>query len=191
MTPRDRRTLFGGVAAIIALGSIAKGVPALRAWNTDRLTSSMEANKLLAESSTDPRELQAARDTLAARAARLAATDSAIPRTVSASTAVAQLASTLEDLADSCSVRVVSIQLRPDSVSSAGFTEVSARVNGTADVTGLAALLRAIAESNSPLAVRELTVTAQEPTAPSSKAEALRFDVLVAGLSRTVAQVRR
>ena len=190
MTPRDRRTLLSGGAAIISLFAAAKGVPALRGWNGDRLTDSMRASQLLAASSIPARELRAARDTLAARTLRLAASDSVLPRAASASAAVAQLASTLEDLADSCSVRVSSVQLRPDTVASAGLTEVSARVNGTADIAGLAALLRAIAASASPLVIRELTVTAQEPSAPASKPEALRFDVLVAGISRTAAQVR-
>jgi hypothetical protein len=81
-------------------------------------------------------------------------------------------------------VRVSAIQLRPDSAASNGITEVSARLNGVADVAGIASLLHAITASEIPLVVRELSITSSEPTAPPSKAEALRFDVLVAGLAR-------
>jgi hypothetical protein len=190
MTPRDRRTLIFGAGLIVALVLTAKGVPATVAWRRDKALESARASQLLAASSIDPRELRSARDSLAIRRSRLEAIDSVMPVAVSASAAVAQLASTLEDLADSCAVRVSAIQLRPDSVASSGLTEVSARLNAVADVAGLAAFVRAIAGSRAPLVVRELTVTAPEPAAPSSKAEALRFDVLVAGLSRTAAQGR-
>ena len=104
------------------------------------------------------------------------------------SEAVAHLASTLENLADSCLVRVSAIQMRPDSATSKGFTEVSARLSGLADVAGLASLLRAIAASDNPLVVLELSVTASEPIAPSNKVEVLRIDILVAGLARTGAR---
>jgi hypothetical protein len=185
MTSRDRRTLILGASTIACLFTLAKGVPASAHWQRDRAIASARANQLLASASVDPRELRAARDSLAARRGRLAAIDSTLPMAVTASEAVARLASTLEDLADSCSVLVSAIQLRPDSAASNGITEVTARLNGVADVAGLASLLHAIAASAHPLVVRELSVTAPEPTAPPSKAEALRFDVLVAGLVRT------
>ena len=184
MTNRDRRTLILGASAITCLFTFAKGVPRMVAWERDRAIALARANRVLAEASVDPRELRAARDSLAARRGRLVAIDSALPVAATASEAVARLASTLGDLADSCLVRVSAIQLRPDSMTSNGITEVSARLNGVADVAGLASLLHAIAASENPLVVRELSVTAPEPTAPPTRVEALRFDVLVAGLAR-------
>ncbi|HEV8446140.1 MAG TPA: GspMb/PilO family protein [Gemmatimonadaceae bacterium] len=185
MTSRDRRTLIVGAGVIASLFAATKGAPAVAAWERDRAAASLRANQLVVAASVDPRELRAARDSLGARRARLEAIDSLVPTALGASEAVARLASTLEDLADSCSVRVSSIQLRSDSVTSNGFTEVSVRLNGVADVAGLASLLHAIAISKNPLAVRELSVTAPDPMAPSSKAEALRLDVLVSGLVRS------
>jgi hypothetical protein len=190
MTPRDRRTAVVGASVVVCLLAISRGLPALRAWERDREQDAARANVLLAESSIDARELSVARDTLAAREARFQAVDSLLPRAVSASAAVAALASAVEDLADSCAVRVSAIQLRPDSVAANGLMEVSARLNGVTDVAGLAAFVRAVAASKAPLAIRELTVTASEPAAPSTKAEALRFDVLVAGLSRIASERR-
>lgn len=184
MTNRDRRTLILGAGAIACLFTVAKGFPRIVAWERDRAIASARANQRLAEASIGPRELGAARDSLAARRRRLAAIDSALPAAETASEAVARLASTLGDLADSCSVRVSAIQLRPDSATSSGITEVSARLNGVADVAGLASFLRAMAASENPLVVRELSVTAPEPSAPPSRVEALRFDVLVAGIAR-------
>jgi hypothetical protein len=184
MTKRDRRTLMFGAGVVAILLATARGLPALSAWQRRERENSARAGQQLAESSIDFNALSVARDTLAARAARFEAVDSLIPRAASASDAVAQLASAMEDLADSCAVRVSAIQLRPDSVVANGVMEVSARLNGVADVVGLAALVRAVAASKAPIAIRELAVTASEPSAPSTKAEALRFDVLVAGLSR-------
>jgi hypothetical protein len=184
MTTRDRRTLILGSSAIAFLVMLAKGVPRFVAWEREQAAEAARASQLLAASSIDPRELAAARDSLNARRARLLTIDSILPAWVSASTAVASLAATLEDLADSCAVRVSAIQLRPDSVTSNGLTEVSARVNGVADVAGLAAFLHAIAASTVPLVVSELSVTAPEPAAPPDRAEVLRFDALVTGLSR-------
>ena len=111
MTNRDRRTLILGAGAIACLFTVAKGVPRIVDWERDRAIASARANQLLAEASVDPRELRAARDSLAARRRRLVAIDSALPVAVTASEAVARLASTLGDLADSCSVRVSAIQL--------------------------------------------------------------------------------
>jgi hypothetical protein len=184
MTNRDRRTLILGASVIASLVTLAKGAPSIAAWQRVRATASVHANQLLASASVDPAELRAARDSLAARRGRLVAIDSALPVAATASEAVARLASTLGDLADSCSVRVSAIQLRPDSAASSGITEVSVRLNGVADVAGIASLLHAIAASENPLVVRELSITSPEPTAPPSKVEALRFDVLVAGLAR-------
>ncbi len=185
MTNRDRRTAILGAVAIACLFTFAKGVPAIAAWQRDRAIELARANRRLTSSSVDPRELRAARDSLTARRSRLAIVDSALPVVATASEAVARLAATLGDLADSCSVRVSAIQLRQDSATSNGITEVSARLNGVADVAGIASLLHAIAVSKKPLVVRELSITSSEPSAPPSKAEALRFDVLVAGLART------
>lgn len=190
MTPRDRRTLIVGGGTIVCLVASAKGVPRLSMWEHERAVEAVRAGQLFAASSIDPLEWRAARDSLAARRARLETIDSVLPVASSASAAVAQLASTLEDLADSCAVRVSAIQLRPDSLTSGGLTEVSARFTGVADVAGLAALLRTIAGSKTPLDVRELTVTAPEPAAPSGKPEALRFELVVAGLSRSAAARR-
>jgi len=188
MTDRDRRTLILGAGAIGCLFTFARGVPRVLAWQRERALASARASQLLASALADPRELRGARDSLSARLGRLVAIDSALPVAATASEAVARLASTLGDLADSCSVRVSAIQLRPDSATSNGITEVTARLNGVADVAGLASLLHAVAASKNPLVVRELSVTASEPNAPSTRAEVLHFDVVVAGLVRTSAR---
>lgn len=184
MSARDRRALVGGGLAISLLFVLARGLPAAAGWQRDRMANAVRASQLLAASSVDPGRLREARDSLSARRARLTTIDSTLPSATSASAAVAALASTLEDLADSSSVRVAAIQLRSDSVASAGILEVSVRVNGIGDVTGLAGFLRSIAGARTPLAVRDLTITSPEPTAPGTKSEALRFDILVVGLAR-------
>ena len=184
MSARDRRAIVGGSLAIAVLFVVARGIPAAARWQRDQMSDAARAARLFAESSVDPARLREARDSLAARRERLNAIHATLPSARSASAAVAELASILERLADSSSVHVAAIQLRSDSVASSEILEVSVRLNGVADVAGLAGFLRAIAGARTPLAVRDLTVTSPEPTAPDTKPEALRFDVLVAGLAR-------
>lgn len=184
MPARDRRALAGGALAISLLFVVARGLPAAASWQRHRIADAAQAGQLLSESSVDPAHLRDALDSLSARRARLSAVESTLPTVASASVAVAGLASILEELADSCSVHVAAIQLRSDSVASGGLLAVSVRLNGIADVTGLAGLLRSITGARTPLAVHELAITSPEPTAPGTKVEALRFDVLVVGLAR-------
>jgi hypothetical protein len=57
------------------------------------------------------------------------------------------------------------------------------RLAGIGDIEALTDLLSRVESGAMLLAVRELVVTQPEPTAASTKAEALHFEVLVEGLT--------
>jgi hypothetical protein len=184
LSARDRRVLFFGASTIGTLFAFARGVPALLEWQKDRSSEAAAESQQAAAARIGVRMLPALRDSLRDRQIRLAALDSVLLSGSSASAAVAELASMLENMADAASVKVTAMQLRADSAASGLLAQVAVRVNGVADVAGLAAFLRAIEGSETPLIVRELAVTQSEPAAPDGKVEALRVDVLVEGIAR-------
>jgi hypothetical protein len=122
------------------------------------------------------------RDSLRQRRMRLANLDSQWLVASSASVATASLASTLEDLAADAPVKINAMQMRADTTTRSGIVRVAVRVTGVADVTGLAAFLRAVDGGEQYLTVRELAVSQPEPGAPDSKPEMLRIDLLVEAL---------
>lgn len=179
---RDQRTLGVGVVTIALLMVVARGIPAIRAWEADRLREARETATQLASIRVGRRQLSALRDSLAARHARLASVDSTLLSGASTSAVAAALASSLEDLSDHNAIKVTSLQIRADSVARGGMTRVDVRLSGIADVVGLAGLLQAIEAGAMPLVIRELDVSQPEPTAADNKPEALHIDVLVSGV---------
>ena len=187
---RDRRTLVIGAATVSVLIGLSRGLPALRTWMRDRTARARAAAEQLASVQSGIRRLPVLRESLLVRRARLAALDSVIPAASTPSGVAAVVASILEGVADENDVKLTTLQLRADTAVRAGRVRVSVRVGGVADVTGLAGLLQAIEAGETPLVVRDLSVSQPEPVAPDSKPEALRFDISVAGLGRIAARHR-
>jgi hypothetical protein len=182
LSQRDRRTLVVGLGVVASLLAIARGLPALRSWEADRTAEAQATAQQLAALRDGLRMLPALRDSVRARQARLAALDSSLLFGASPSAIAADLASTLEDLADDNTLKVTAMQLHADSVATAGLARVEVRITGITDVTGLAGFLRAVEGNATPLVVRDLSVSQPEPTASDAKAEALRVDMLVASI---------
>jgi len=184
---KDRRTAVFGVVVVGSLFGFSRGLPALREWEKTRVADAAELAAKASSARANVRMLRTMRDSLSARKQRLAATDSAMLSGTSAAAAAADLASTLDEIATSSRVKIVSMQLRADSAAAGALTKVAVRVSGTTDVTGLAAFLRSVEANDSPLAVRELTVSQSDPAAPPGKPEALHVDVVVEALARILA----
>jgi hypothetical protein len=194
MSARDRRTLLVGGVTIGLLFGLARGLPALMAWQRDRVAEAVTLTNQARASRADERILPSQRDTLRARRVRLAELDSVMLSGVSSSAAAAQLASTLGDIADEAPLKVSAMQLRADSAQAGTIAPVAVRVTGVTDVAGLAEFLRAVETGAMPLLVRELAVTQPDPLAPDNKIENLRVDILVEGLARILAtkpEIRR
>ena len=181
---RDRRTLVVGVVAIVGLFATARGVPAAVEWERREVVAATLLRQQLATATLRSTRLNAYRDTLVSRQTTLSGFDSVMLSGASPAAAASALASELDDLADSVGLRITGMQLRADSSATSSLLEVAVRLVGVTDVVGLASFLRAIDGGATPLAVRELAVAQPDPGAAASKAEALRIDVLVAGLAR-------
>lgn len=181
---RDRRVLSVGALTISLLVGLSRGLPALRAWERAQMTEARTAALQLAELRNGVASLPLMRESLVVRRARLAAIDSLLPSGASPSGVAAAIASILEQSADDNAVKLTNLQLRADSTVRVGLVRVSVRLGGLTDVSGLAGLLRSIEAAETPLVVRDLSVSQPEPAAPDSRPEALRFDVLVAGIGR-------
>lgn len=184
MTARDRKTAIFGAIAMMLLVAIGRGVPVLREWQTRAIADATDVTRQIASAREAATTLPALRDSLHARRTRLAALDSVLLRGASSSAAAAELASLVDDLAADSRLRVTAMQLRADSAPPGSLAQVGVRLTGIADVTGMSAFLHAVESDDTPLVVRELGVTQSEPTAPDSRVEALRVDVLVVGLAR-------
>jgi len=190
LSQRDRRTLVVGSTVVGSLFAVARGLPALRAWDADRRAEAQAAGRQLETLRGGLRSLPALRDSLRARRGRLAALDSVLLSGASPSAIAAGLASALEDLADENALRVTALQLHSDTAATAGLARVEVRVTGITDVTGLAGFLHAVEGGATPLVVRELSVSQAEPGASEAKPEALRVDMLVASIG-TIRSLKR
>jgi hypothetical protein len=182
LSRRDRRTLGVGVCAMASLLTIARGLPALRSWEGGRTAEAQSAVQQLASLRSGLSILSILRDTLRARRARVLALDSSLLFGATPSAIAADLASALENLADDNALKVTAMQLRSDTVVTAGLARVEVRITGITDVTGLAGFLRAVEAGVIPLVVRDLSVSQPEPAASDAKLEALRVDMLVASI---------
>ena len=102
----------------------------------------------------------------------------------------ASLASVVSDYADDRAIRLVSVQIRPDSAAKGGLARVAVRAVGVGDIAGLTSLLRDIESGTPILAVRELAITQPDPAGPDGRAEALRFELLVEGIASVGARAK-
>jgi hypothetical protein len=184
---RDRRTLIVGGSTVVVLMLAARGLPALRDWEAARISDAATSSRALSDLRAGRASLRMMRDSLTARAARLAAVDSAIISAPSASMLASSLAARVSDLADDHAIKVTTMLLRFDSLAVAGLVRADVRLTGTTDVQGLADFLQAVEGAAAPMRVRELNISQPDPLGPANRAEALRIDLIVEALG-TVAR---
>ena len=180
---RDKRVLTVGGIALATIMVVGRGLPHLRQWSDQRRDAAAEALRQETLASGEVKLLPVLAETLAARRQHLAVLDTMLIAGTSVAEAGAELSNAVSEYADSCSVRVMSLQVRPDTIEARGFARVAVRLTGVGDVTGLTSLIEDIETGAPLLAVRELGVTQPDPTVASSKPETLRFELLVEALA--------
>ena len=183
VSARDRRLLIFGSTVIGSLIGLARGIPAVRAWERQKLDDAATTTADLATARNGRRMLPILRETLSARRARLAALDSGLLSGQSPSAAVADLTAALEQFMTDARIKVSALQISTDSASPVGVVHVRVRIAGTGDVIGLAAFLRAVEGGDTPLVVRELVVAQPDPAGADSRPEALRIEALIEGIA--------
>jgi hypothetical protein len=183
LSPRDRRTLIGGVLGMSVILGGSRAIPLWREWDEQSRASAAELTTQVAALETQLRLLPALRDSARARAARA---DAARTRVIKASTvgaAAGALATQVTDIADDLGIKVSAVQLRPDTLFRAGYARVAVTLTAAGDVTHLADLVQALELSDALFAVRELTVTPADVLVSDARPETLRFQILVEGLA--------
>jgi hypothetical protein len=183
ISAHDRRLLAVGGTVVGTLIVLARGLPALRSWERQKLEHAAAIRVDLAAARDGRRALPALRESLNVRHARLAALDSTLLSGQSSSAAAADLTALIEQIAADARVKVNALQIFADSALSGSVAHVRVRMTGVADVTGLATFLRAVEGGDTPLVVRELVVTQPDAMAPSSKPETLRIEVVIEGIA--------
>lgn len=182
MSQRDRRALVAGAILIVATLAVARGIPALFSWTSERQSSAAELTSELRRLRHQVATQRERRGQLAKGAASLARLDAGLLAGATPASAAAALALLVGRAADSAGVHVRSTQVRADTArTGAEFAPVSVRIDATADVRGLTNFLVRLEREPVLLVVTALSVTQPDP---SSEMEALQVELTVEGLLR-------
>jgi hypothetical protein len=183
MSPRDRRALGVGLAAMCANVGGSRLVPRWHAWDETARASAQALDVDVAALDARLRQLPAMRDSARARSARASTMRTRLIEAPTVGAAGARLATEIGNVADDLGIRVGAVQIRPDTLFRAGFARVAVTLSATGDVTHLADLLQSLESSELLLAVRELTITPTDALAPDERPEILQFQLVVEGLA--------
>lgn len=179
---RDRRVLAAGVAAIVVLIAVSRGLPALRQWQSESRDSASALAQEVARVRTMMALNRVTRDSLAARQRRFIALAPLLVRGETHAMGGAMLASLISSAATAASVRLGPVQVRADTSARGVFSRVGARAEITGDVQGVGAFLSILERGPTLLAVRELTISQPEPAAAPDRAEVLHVALAVDAL---------
>ncbi|HMJ58485.1 MAG TPA: type II secretion system protein GspM [Gemmatimonadales bacterium] len=182
MTPRDRRALIWGGAAVVGAILVLRVVPwtvravaALRVEAVERVQTVARANDVLAGAA-------ATRDTLAQT---LGAVVALAPRLIEGRTAAeaqASLSGLVSLAASRHALRVMRLDPLPDSSSEGAFNRVAVHVELEGDVAGLTRFLGAVEKGDPLLTLPALSVQATDPVGRLNAPEQLKIEATVVGL---------
>jgi hypothetical protein len=184
-TSRDSRVLIAGVATIVVLLGVARGIPTLRQWQSESRDSAGALAQEVAHLRTTMARDHVTRDSLAARQRRFIALAPVLLRGETPAMGGAVLASLISTAATAASVRLGPVQLHADTEVRTVFSRVGARAEITGDVRGVGAFLSILESGPTLVAVRELTISQLEPAAAPDRAEALHVALSVDALMLT------
>lgn len=183
LSDRDRRTLVGGIAIVLALVLFSRGLPAWRRWDANTRASAAEMAAEAAEAQSTVRRLPASLDSLQARRERYVALGRGILDGESPAAAGASLASLVSGAAARAGVQIGSVQVRPDSAGAGTFMRIAVQADGTGDLPAIVRMLGMLEGGRELLAIRQVSITQPTPGGPAEQAEALRLDLTVDGLA--------
>jgi len=182
MTPRDRRVLLWGGAAVVGAVLVLGVVPltvhtvaALRVEAVERVQTVARANDVLAAAA-------ATRDTLAQT---LGAVVALAPRLIEGRTAAeaqASLSGLVSLAASRHALRVMRLDPLSDSSAEGAFNRVAVHVELEGDVAGLTRFLGAVEKGDPLLTLPALSVQATDPVGRLNAPEQLKIEATVAGL---------
>ena len=191
MRDRERRVLTLGIAAIVFILVLGRGVPS---WLERSVSVRASAASLVMKAEharMSVRNFQMTRDSLAARKRRLLALAPMMASGETPAVAGARLASLIATTATQSNLRLGSVQVRPDSNTEALFTRLTLRAEATGDVRGVTEFVRALERGPKLLAVTSLSVSQPEPNAAADRIEALHVELTVEALTPTPASASK
>ena len=189
---RDRRALTIGAGAIALVLLLSRGVPAMLAWQRDTSRAADAREEQLTRATAALARVGAVRDSMRARGARIVALAPALISGDTPASASATLAGIISGAAALSNVKVGALQLHADTASRDAFVRVAVHGEATGDVTGVMSMLAALESGPTLLAVRELSITQPDVSAPADRMEALHVELTVEGLMlRQRAEVKR
>jgi hypothetical protein len=181
LQPRERRVLLFGTIVIGLMVAVGRGLPAWRRWNEAARTSAADLTARAARGDAVVRGLAESLDMLDARTARLGALKAALLAGETPSDAGSNLAVIVAEAARRAPVRLDAVEVRIDTTKARTLPRISVEVQATADITGLAALLRDLEDGPALLAVRRVAVRPQNPEGQPSEVETLSVRLTIEG----------
>jgi hypothetical protein len=191
ISARDLRTLALGACAVVGLIALARGLPAARRWDAGVHARAASAAGEVASARADAAQLPTLRSALRDARDRADALDSSLIAGETPDAASAALAAEVRRIADSCAMQVSAFRLRADSTAVNHIAHVGVRINGTADVRGVLGFLRRVEGGETPLVIKDLSITSPDPIGAPGEPEQLRFDILVETVARVDPGARR
>ena len=182
MSARDRRALTFGMGTIAILFAIGKGVPRAFSWERDARSDANHRQGELDRATAEIARANIVLDSAKARGARIIGLAPALIDGDSPATASAALAGIISGAAARSNVKIGALQLHADTASRGTFVRVGVRGDATGDVAGITGMLALLEGGPTLLAVRELSITQPETSAPADHMEALRVELNVEGL---------
>jgi type II secretion system (T2SS) protein M len=182
LSAHERRVLLLGATVIMAMIAAFRGVPAWRAWYLESRSAATERMSAASRDGALLAGFPAALDSLEARTARLVRVRPSLLTGESPSEASSNLAAIIAELARGSSVRLEGVDARIDSSRTNALPRASVDLQATADIAGLAALVRSVENGPVLLTIRRLNVRAQNVASPSDQVELLSLRLTIEGL---------
>ncbi len=183
LAPRDQRALMLGVMCILGLVGVFRVVPAWRAWRAEARAEAIERLSEVAHADAVLGGFADALDTLEARTRRVRALGPGLLTGDTPAEAGSMLSGLLAELSRQTLTRLDAIDIHLDTSKTYVLPRVTAEIQATADITGLASFVQALERGPTLLAVRRLEVRPQNPDTPADQVETLAIRLAVEGVA--------
>lgn len=180
---RDRRALLAALIVIPGLVVGFRGLPAWLRWRADVQATAAELLAQAQRRDAIVADFARALDSLEARTDRFEHLGAAFVTGATPAEAASTLAGIVAEMARSSLVRLDAIEMKVDSSDRQHQPRVRVEAQATADIAGLAALLRRFEQGPTLLAVRRLSVRTQAIDGASNQPETLALRFTVEGLA--------
>ena len=183
LSSRERRVVKVGVTVVALALGVGRVVPGWVAWVTAERERAAHAAERLDEAREAVGNLESARDTLGARNERYLALAPVLIGGPSAASAGASLAVLISGNAAAAGLELGTLRVTTDTARETVFARISVRGDARGDIRGATAMLLALERGPVLLSVRQLSISQLDVGAPADRAESLRLELVIEGLT--------